>query len=125
MKERREIQMLSCSPAKLRVFVKSQRVPIGVADFSTATPVGQWGLSRSPTRAVLYGRTLDDEQARLVEDARQLSSSNGVDLEIIDLGRMGALRRAFTSRFIGPGLATASAAGGTGPMASSTIRTLS
>ena len=58
--------MLSCSPAKLRVFVKSRRVPVGVAEFSTATPFGQWGFSQSPARAVLYGRALDDEQARLV-----------------------------------------------------------
>src|SRR5574340_416743 len=110
--------MLSSNQARLRVFVKSQRVPVGVAEFSTTAPVGQWGISQSPARAVLYGWTLDGEQARLVEEARQLSSSTGVDLEVVDLGRMNALRRAFTSRFIGPGPAASPAARRAGPVAS-------
>lgn len=110
--------MLPSSQARLRVFVKSQRVPVGVAEFSTAIPVGQWALSHSPARAMLYSRALDDEQTKLVEEARQLSSSSGVDLDVVDLGRVGALRRVFMYRFIGLGPAASPAARGAGPVAS-------
>ena len=94
--------MLSRNPATLRLFVKSKRVPVGFAEFSRSTLIGPWAYSQSPVRAVLYEQVLDDSQARLVEEARQLSCSAGMDLEVIDLGRMSAIRRAFVSRFVGP-----------------------
>lgn len=95
--------MVECNPAKLRLFVKSQTVPAGLTQFSRATATGPWTVSQSPVRAVVYEHVLDDSQAGLVAEARRLSNSSGLDLEVVDLGRMGVLQRIFWSRFIGPG----------------------
>lgn len=100
--------MLPSSPGKLRLFVESRKVPVGMTTFSRPSAVGPWTYSQSPVMAVLYGRVLDDSQARLVEEARQLSCSTGMGLEVVDLGKMSAIRRAFMSRFFGPGLAVVS-----------------
>ena len=107
-KERRRVQMLSCSPAKLRLFVKSQKVAVGFTEFSRVTPAGPWTLLKSPVRTMVYDRVLDDEQAKLVAEARQLSRSTGLDLEVVDLGRMSWLRQMLLSRSIGRSLPVAS-----------------
>jgi hypothetical protein len=102
--------MLSSNQTKLRLYVQSRKVPVGLTEFSRATPLGYWYTAQSPVRAVVYEQVLDDAQKRLVEEARQLSCNAGITLEVVDLGRMSALRRTFVSRIVGRGL-TAVASG--------------
>jgi hypothetical protein len=89
--------MQACNPARLRLFVRSRRVPVGHTEFSKYAPIGAWAVSQSPTRAVRYERVLDAEQAKMVAEAKSLSCRAGLDLEVVDLGRMNALRRLFLS----------------------------
>lgn len=95
--------MMKCNPGQLRLFVKSQKVPIGIMEFSRPTTSGLWALSQQSTRAVVYGQMLDETQARLVEDARRLSEKSGLCLEVVDLSKMSFLRRVFWSRIVGAG----------------------
>jgi hypothetical protein len=91
------------SNGKLRLFVKSKRVPTRMTEFSIPIASGPWTISHSIVRAVVYESVLDDVQARLVEEAKRLSDISGLDLEVVDLGRMGSLRRIFWSRIVGSG----------------------
>lgn len=98
---------MSVSQAKLRLFVKSQKVPVGFTEFSRVVPAGPWAPLKSPVRAVLYDRVLDGEQTKLVAEARQFSSRAGLELEVVDLGKMSWLRQILVSRSIGRGLPAA------------------
>ena len=103
-KNRRGMQVPSRSPAKLKLFVKSKKVPVGVREFSVPSARGPWGASQSHIRAVVYEVILDDAQTRLMEEAKLLSNGSGLRLEVVDLGRMNPLKRLFWSRILGPGL---------------------
>jgi hypothetical protein len=87
---------------KLRVFVRSRKVPVGLTEFSMPTVTGSWILSQSPVRAVVYANVLDDAQESLVSEAQRLACSSGLDLEVVDLGKMGVLQRILWSRIIWP-----------------------
>ena len=96
------IQKMQRSAGKLRVFVRSRKVPVGLTEFTRPVMNGLWILSQSSARAVVYESVLDESQAKLLEEARRLSDSSGLDLEVVDLGKMGLFRRLFWSRLIGP-----------------------
>lgn len=96
--------MMKCNPGQLKLFVKSQNVPIGFAEFSRPTASGLLAFSRQSTRVVVYGRILDETQTRLVEDARKLSEKSGLCLEVVDLGKQSLLRRAVSRIFHGEGM---------------------
>ena len=79
---------------KVQVVVKSQRIPIGTADFSTpifsisGVSMGTW-----KRRIVLYESTLNDEHRRAIDEGRKLSCSLGLKLEVVDTSRLNILRR--------------------------------
>jgi hypothetical protein len=85
---------MQCSNGKVRVVVRSTRVPVGLSMF---TMPGQnvMGLS-TPTsvRSVVFANVLDGAQQKMLEEARRLAESSCLDLEVVDLGRQNPLRRA-------------------------------
>jgi len=95
---------MECNVGKLRLFIKSKKVPVRMTEFSRPTAIGPWIVSHSPVRAVVYESILDDSQTRLVADAKRLADSSGLDLEVVDLAKMGLLRRTVWARLVGPSL---------------------
>ncbi len=79
---------------KVRVLVKSRKVPARITEFSVPefAPSGVLMGSRR-NRAVLYDYVLDSDQKKVIEEGRRLSCSLGLELEVIDRSRMGVLGR--------------------------------
>ncbi len=96
------------NPGKLRVFVRSRRVPVGITEFTRLQPITHNVAGTVRARTLVYENVLDDSQARLVAEAKRLADSSGLDLELVDLGRMGLIRRIFWSRIIWPAPTTTS-----------------
>ncbi len=79
---------------KVRVLVRSRRVPSGITEFSVPefAPSGVlMGTRRN--RAVLYDYVLDGDQKKAIEEGHRLSRSLGLELEVVDRSRMGVLGR--------------------------------
>ncbi len=88
---------------KVRVVVKSRRVPSGITEFSVpefASSGVLMGTRRS--RAVLYDYVLDGDQKKAIDEGHRLSRSLGLELEVVDRSRMGVLGRMMAA-FLGNG----------------------
>ena len=94
------------SEGKVQVLVRSKKIP--VASVLRTEPVySPSGLlvGSKPVRMVLYGTKLDDEQHRAIEQGQKVSRSLGLDLEVVDVSKIGFLGR----------LRSSLGAGGSGP----------
>jgi len=83
---------------KVRVLVKSRRVPSGMVQLRQTTYL----LSGIPMATkidhkVLYDYVLDEEHQRAIEEARKLAGNLCLDLEVIDSGKQGFLDRLLSS----------------------------
>lgn len=77
---------------KVRIAVRSHRVPVGVIEFQKPIEV-QSGFSYSSTeRRVVYESIFDDSQLQAIEEARRLSRDLGLQLEIVDMASTNPLR---------------------------------
>jgi hypothetical protein len=77
------------SNGKVRVLVKSRKVPTGVIQLRQTTYLlsGIPGIPMKTTRTehrVLYDYVLDEDHQRAIEEARKLAGSLCLDLEVID-----------------------------------------
>jgi hypothetical protein len=83
------------STEKTRVVICSRRIAIGIAsyDMPVAGPLGRTYWTKAKT--TVYKRALDSEQKAMLNEARSLSLTQGVELDVIDLGRKNP-----TSRFL-------------------------
>jgi hypothetical protein len=87
------------SEGKVRVLVRSRKVPVGTIFHSQPVYSASGVLVGSkPSRFVLYGRSLDDDHRRTIEEAQKLASNLGLGLEVVDESRSGPLSR-LLSRF--------------------------
>ena len=81
------------SDGKVRVLVKSRKVPAGMVQLQQTT----YMLSGIPTtrtdRRVLYDYVLDDDHQKAIEEARKLARALSLDLEIVDSARRGFFGR--------------------------------
>ena len=81
---------------RMRLVVRSRRVPIGLTEFEIPSYTTQYGVvSKVRRRTVVYGYELKEEERRILEDLRHAAETSGVDLEVIDVGRSGAWSRVF------------------------------
>ena len=85
---------MQSSNGRLRAVVRSSRVPVGLALFTMPAPSPPGSFMTTSVRSVLYANVLDESQQRLLDDAKRLAQSSGLDLEVVDLGRQNLLRRA-------------------------------
>ena len=85
------------SSGKVRVVVKSRRVPVRTVNVAVPTfsSSGVYMGTKS-SNVVLYDSALDAEHARAVKEGRRLSCDLGLDLEVVDESRHGLLRRALS-----------------------------
>ncbi|HUI22814.1 MAG TPA: hypothetical protein VLY82_00295 [Nitrososphaerales archaeon] len=86
------------SEGKVRVLVKSRRVPTAVVRLQQTTYL----LSGIPmaTRTdhkVLYDYVLDEDHRKAIEEARKLAGSLSLDLEVVDSGKQGFFARLMSS----------------------------
>jgi hypothetical protein len=86
------------SDGKVRVVVKSRKVPADVVEIHQTlySPSGiPMGVRKS--RQVLFTYVLDEDHQRTIEEARKLASSLCLDLEVVDSGKQGFLERLLSS----------------------------
>jgi len=86
------------SDGKVRVVVRSRKVPADVVEFyqKMYSPSGfPMGTRRS--RQVLYRYVLDEDYQRTIEEASELARRLCLDLEVVDSGRQGFLGRLLSS----------------------------
>lgn len=86
------------SDGKVKVVVKSRRVPAGTVDVSGSvfSPSG-FLLGTRKDRMIRYDYVLDGEHQVAIEHAQKISDDLGLNLEIIDAGRHGVITRLFSS----------------------------
>ena len=86
------------SDGKVRVVVKSRRVPSGMVQLRQTTYLfsGIPMTTRTDHR-VLYDYILDENHQRAVEGARKLADSLSLGLEVVDSGRQGFFGRLLSS----------------------------
>ena len=82
------------SEGKVRVHVRSRQVPVAtvVRTEPVYSPSGVF-IGTKPGRMVLYGRSLDDDNRRTIEEAEKLACNLGLGLEVVDESRSGLLWR--------------------------------
>lgn len=83
---------------KVRVIVKSQKVPSGTFELATPefAPSGIL-LGMRKRNIVLYDFVLDDEQRKALEEGYKLSRTLGLNLEVVDRTRSGVRGRVLSS----------------------------
>ncbi len=83
---------------KVRVVVKSRRVPSRTFDFSEPvySPIGM-RMGTKSNRLVVYDYVLDEEHRRAIEEGHKLACDLGLDLEVVDRTRSGLFRRVLSS----------------------------
>jgi hypothetical protein len=86
------------SEGKVRVVVRSRKVPAAVVPLRVReiSFAGTWYPERLG-RSVVYGAKLDEEHQRAIADGRRVADQLGLQLEIIDLSKASALRRALAA----------------------------
>jgi hypothetical protein len=85
------------SDGKIRVIVRSRKVPTRTFDFSEPvySPLGVPMGTRS-NRLVIYDYVLDERHRKAVEEGHRLACNLGLELEVVDRSRSGLSR--FLSR---------------------------
>ena len=79
---------------RLRVFVRSRKVPVRTIEFSRPLYSASGVLVGMQTsRALLYAQTFDDSHRKAIEEARKLSCTLGLEFEVVDKSRSNPLRR--------------------------------
>jgi hypothetical protein len=83
---------------RVRVVVRPRKAPVGTALLSTPlfTSSGHL-LGYQTNRITLYGRELDAEHQRAVEEARRISDLLGHEIEVVHSGKWGLLGRVLSS----------------------------
>ena len=86
------------SEGKVRVVVRSRKVPEGVVVFNQTlySPSGI-PMGTRVTRNVMYRYVLDEDHQRTIEEASKLASRLCLDLEVVDSGKQGLLARLLSS----------------------------
>lgn len=77
--------------------VHSREVPVKTIQVRTPSAGPGGSILTTVSTAIVYERVLDDKQKAILEGARSLSAATGLDLEVVDAGKMGALSRVFSS----------------------------
>jgi hypothetical protein len=86
------------SDGKIRVIVRSRKVPSRTFDFSEPvySPLGALVGTRS-SRLVVYDYTLDEQHRRAVEEGQRIACNLGLELEVVDRSRSGLFARVLSS----------------------------
>jgi len=85
---------------KVRVVVRSRRVPTGTVDFREPIYSGSTAgllVGARVSRLVLYNNILDERHRKAIEEGNRISQSLGLQLEVVDASRQGILRRMLSS----------------------------
>lgn len=85
---------MKCSNGRVTAVVRSCRVPVGLAQFALARQPAPGLSSQTRVRSVIFDNVLDEQQLKLLEEARRLAEASCLDLEIVDLGKANLFQRA-------------------------------
>jgi hypothetical protein len=86
------------SDGKIRVVVRSRKVPLRTFDFTEPvySPLGVLMGARS-SRLVAYDYILDEQHMKALEEGQRLACNLGLELEVIDRAKSGLLGRVLSS----------------------------
>ncbi|GEM_PF-4506336 len=86
------------SYGKIRVIVRSRKVPSRTFDFSEPlySPLGI-PMGTKSSRLVVYDYVLDEQHRKAVEEGQRLACNLGLELEVIDRSKSGLLGRVLSS----------------------------
>lgn len=79
---------------RVQVVVRSRRVPVGT--ISRTEPIYSASgvlVGSVPTQFVLYGRALDEEHRRAIDEGQRLACNLGLEFEVVDESKTGLFRR--------------------------------
>jgi len=79
------------SSGKLRVVVRSRKVPLRTVTLGPRFITHLAPIRGYATQAVVFGSILDESDVRAVEEARRVSCRLGLELEVVDRSKLGAL----------------------------------
>jgi hypothetical protein len=85
---------------KVRVVVRSRRVPTDTVDFHAPIYSGSTSgilMGSRRKRIVLYDYVLNEDHKRAIEEASNISRRLGLELEVVDASKQGILGRVLTS----------------------------
>ncbi len=79
---------------KVRVVIRSRRVPIGIVNRTVPifTPTGVL-VGSTPSQTLLYDTSVDEENQRTISEAQKLARRLGLGLEVFDQARAGLVTR--------------------------------
>lgn len=85
--------MASQCEDEILVQVRSTKKPLRIDDVRVPIGVSPFGAAYTTERRVRYGETLDDEQTRAIESARQVASNAGMMLLVKDVSKENPVLR--------------------------------
>ena len=78
---------------KILVHVRSAKKPLKIDDVKVPIGVSPFGAAYRTERRMRYGATLDDEQTRAIDLARQVASNAGIRLVVKDVSKENPVLR--------------------------------
>lgn len=78
---------------RVRIVVKSRRVPSRVIEVNTAHYLLFGNHFLESKRVVLYEWVLDDEYLKMIDEGRRLACALGLGVEIVDCSKLSLFRR--------------------------------
>lgn|SRR5487761_851284 len=83
-----------CGKDEIRLIVKSKRIPYRIETVRTPRLAGTIGTVYMNERRALYSDSLDEEQTKALDSARELAASSGMKLVVEDTSMKNPLLRA-------------------------------
>lgn len=83
-----------CGKDEIRLIVKSKRIPYRIETVRTPRLAGTIGTVYMNERRDLYSDSLDEEQTKALDSARELAASSGMKLVVEDTSMKNPLLRA-------------------------------
>jgi len=87
---------------KVRVVVKSRRVPVETAVFGGPVVTVHGFFGTVPRHVILYNSRFNPQDEEAIQEGRRLSTNLGLDLEVVDLSRTSRFKR-LALAFLGDG----------------------
>lgn len=94
---------MEATKGKLRIVLESKKVLVRVEDFDSSSALSSSVLALNGQafgtrrRISVYEYVFDERQMQALREARELSEKTGLVLEVTDLSRQNALKRALRS----------------------------
>ncbi|MCL5788193.1 MAG: Lrp/AsnC ligand binding domain-containing protein [Candidatus Marsarchaeota archaeon] len=82
-------------PGSVKVYVRSEKIPVGVAEITSRTPtgLGELGTIERSSPMIQYDYQVPDDQKNLLLLVKEVCEERGYVVEIVDLSREGIIKK--------------------------------